>query len=171
MGQTNSVNVCWTFIITKDDEGKDCAVLHNAASGTVLELCGSSTGWFAFMDRSDELAISKAADLSGAGGVSEIRGKYCPGMDASFEYRRLTAAPRALPALRAGAGEPVADGWRLENWSAMQEDAPVILQCRGARDLRLVLAADGFILFAGAGTQASTKPPNPMHAVRRALYF
>ena len=71
MGQTNSVNVCWTFIITKDDEGKDCAVLHNAASGTVLELCGSSTGWFAFMDRSDEPEM-----ITLVGGLVELRALY-----------------------------------------------------------------------------------------------
>ena len=153
MGQNHSVPSRWTALIAKDDSGNDCAVLLNPATGTVLELCGISTGWFSFMDRSDQAAIEKAASAGEA--TSGMRGKYCPGFDASFEYRRLTAAPRVLESLRAGAGEPIGDGWRLHNWSAMQEDAPLILQCRGSPELRLVLTADGFILFpADPGAQA-----------------
>jgi hypothetical protein len=159
MGQKHSVPAQWFFLISKDDSGNDCAVLLNPTSGTVLELCATSTGWFSFMDRSDQTA----ADISASNGDASkgLRGKFCPGVDASFEYRSLTAAPRVLDSLRSGFGEPLGDGWRLANWSAMQEDAPLILQCRASPDLRLVLAADGFIFFPG-------DPASQVLVVRRA---
>lgn len=146
MGQKHSVSQ-WFFLNSKDDSGNDCAVLLNPASGTVLELCATSTGWFSFMDRSDQAAADQSAS-NGEAATKGMRGKFCPGVDASFEYRSLTAAPRVLDSLRSGFGEPLGDGWRLGNvWSAMQEDAPLILQCRASPELRLVLTADGFIFF------------------------
>ena len=161
MGQQSSVPFQWSYALAKDDVGNDCAVLYNSAVGTVLELCGSSTGWFSFIDHADGSVQGGAPDFSADAAPSSpspssftMRGKYCPGVDASFEFRPLTAAPRALPALRAGRGARMGDGWRLANWTATQEDAPLILQCRGNPDLRLVLTGDGFVLVAGAGAAA-----------------
>ena len=157
MGQQASIPFQWSYVLAKDDSGNDCAVLYNSAVGTVLELCGSSTGWFSFIDHADG-SVQDAPEFSGNAtplpSSSAIRGKYCPGIDASFEFRHLTAAPKALPDLRAGGGARMGDGWQLQNWTAMQEDAPLILQCRGNPDLRLVLTGDGFVLFAGAGAAA-----------------
>lgn len=156
MGQKPSVPFQWSYALAKDDGGNDCAVLYNSDVGTVLELCGSSTGWFSFMDHADGPA-QDLPESSHSFSSFSMRGKYCPGIDASFEFRHLTAAPKALPALRAGDGDAMGDGWRLQNWTAMQEDAPLILQCRGNPDLRLVLTGDGFVLFAGAGASAQAR--------------
>ena len=172
MGQSNSISARWSFIIVKDDNGIDCAVLHNPLANTVIELSGSSTGWFFFMDRSDLAQSEKSFGNRQPGSnylenSNEIRGKYCSGLDASFEYRSLTSAPKALPALLTGDGEPMKDGWRLNNWSAMQEDAPLILTCSTCSDLRLVLTADGFILFPGGGT--STQALVARHSAVRVI--
>lgn len=158
MGQKSSVPFQWSYALAKDEGGQDCAVLYNSAGGTVLELCGSSTGWFSFMDHADGSARDTPESSFDASPTpsssSAMRGKYCPGVDASFEFRPLTAAPKALPGLRAGGGARVGDGWALANWTATREDAPLILQCRGNPDLRLVLTGDGFVLFAGAAGAA-----------------
>jgi hypothetical protein len=161
MGQGVSVSSQWTFAPTRDNQGEDCAILYNVFAKTVIELHGSSDGWFSFMDRGDEKKILSSSDPTN----EEHMGKYCGGMDATHEPRVLRVAPTVMTQLRSGDGTLLRPGWRLGNWSAMEEAALIILRCDVCPDLRLVLTGAGFVLFAGGGDNALVVRNNSVRAV------